>query len=390
AANPTLFASPEEVEKARTAIIAAKRDEPKVSLPDVVPGYKAKPPRHWPVRNQTERQALSLKATHKIHQAIGQTRRFRLTIEWSGGWLKAAHKIRLLTTLLVTGIIQPVHPPTTRRRELTPSSSFTAVPPKVDEAFKAFKYVPYSTLTSSARWQAIRSGEEAFTISASGSLMAKGLDRRNERSITLSDWIGAADAAEDRTEHYHGVARAKALKAHHSVVLGLSRSHSWDVAVEYDIQQREMVAQHPQHDLSQLDDRALTIIATCIVARQPTISAPYSQPQLKRPSPTSSSQFQQPPKKKARLQCFQCGGADHLPGDCTAESTVTGHPTARIASSAKSAHALAAPGGKIFCIGWARFSSCHFANACVNYHGCSICGDTAHGAGTCRATRPRS
>ncbi|KAG2754091.1 hypothetical protein P692DRAFT_20671163, partial [Suillus brevipes Sb2] len=89
------------------------------------------------------------------------------------------------------------------------------VPPKVDEAFKAFKYVPYSTLTSSARWQAIRSGEEAFTISASGSLTAKGLDRRNERSITLSDWIGAAEAAEDRTGHYHGAARAKALKAHH-------------------------------------------------------------------------------------------------------------------------------------------------------------------------------
>jgi hypothetical protein len=265
-----------------------------------------------------------------------------------------------------------------------------AVPPKVDEAFKAFKYVPYSTLTSSARWQAIRSGEEAFTISASGSLTAKGLDRRNERSITLSDWIGAANAAEDRTGHYHGAARARALKAHHSVVLGLSRSHSWDVAVEYDIQQREMVAQHPQHDLSQLDDRALTIIATRIVTRLPASTASYSQAQLKRPSPSSSSPSQHPQKKKARLQCFRCGGADHLPGDCTAESTVTGHPVARIATSAKSAHALAAPGGKIFCISWARFSSCHFANACINYHGCSICGEAAHGAGTCRAIRSRS
>ncbi|KAG1727420.1 hypothetical protein EDB19DRAFT_1833115 [Suillus lakei] len=229
----------------------------------------------------------------------------------------------------------------------------TAVPPKVDEAFKAFKYVPYSVLTSSAQWQAIRSGEEAFTISASGSLMAKGLDRRNERSITLSDWIGAADAAEERTEHYHGAVRARALKAHHSVVLGLSRSHSWDMEVEYDIQQREMVAQHLQHDLSQLDDKALTIIATHIVTRQPVFTASYSPSQPKRPLPPSSSSSQQPPKKKTRLQCFRCGGADHLPGDCTAESTITGHPAARITASAKSAHALAAPGGKIFCIGWA-------------------------------------
>jgi hypothetical protein len=206
----------------------------------------------------------------------------------------------------------------------------------------------------------------------------------------LSDWIGAADTAEDRTGHYHGATCAKALKAHHSVVLGLSRSHSWDVAVEYNIQQREMVAQHPQHNLSQLDDKALTIIATRIVTGQPAITTSYSQAQLKRPSPPSSSPSQHLQKKKARLQCFWCGGADHLPGDCTAESTVTGHPVARIATSAKSAHTLTAPGGKIFCISWARFSSCHFANACINYHRCSICGDAAHGAGTCRAIRPRS
>jgi len=40
---PTLFASPEEVERAKAAVIASKRDEPKVTLPDIVPGYKANP-----------------------------------------------------------------------------------------------------------------------------------------------------------------------------------------------------------------------------------------------------------------------------------------------------------------------------------------------------------
>jgi hypothetical protein len=179
------------------------------------------------------------------------------------------------------------------------------------------------------------------------------------------------------------------LKAHHSIVLGLSRSHSWEIAIKYDIQQCEMVAQHLQHDLSQLDDKALTIIATCMLTRQPA-TVVYPNASLKRPAAPSSSSFQQPPKKKVRLQCFRCGGADHLPGDCTAESTIAGQPTAQIASSAKSTHALVAPGGKIFCISWARFSSCHFANTCVNYHGCSICRDTSHGAGSCKPTQFRS
>lgn len=43
APTPTLFASPEEVERARAAVTAAKRDEAKVTLPEVVPGYKANP-----------------------------------------------------------------------------------------------------------------------------------------------------------------------------------------------------------------------------------------------------------------------------------------------------------------------------------------------------------
>ncbi|KAG1764993.1 hypothetical protein EDD22DRAFT_845588 [Suillus occidentalis] len=40
---PMLFASPDEVKRARVAIIKAKKDEPKVSLSNVVPGFKANP-----------------------------------------------------------------------------------------------------------------------------------------------------------------------------------------------------------------------------------------------------------------------------------------------------------------------------------------------------------
>ncbi|KAG2135440.1 hypothetical protein DEU56DRAFT_948938 [Suillus clintonianus] len=40
---PTLFVSPEEVEKARAAVVAARKDESKVTLPEIVPGFKANP-----------------------------------------------------------------------------------------------------------------------------------------------------------------------------------------------------------------------------------------------------------------------------------------------------------------------------------------------------------
>ncbi|KAG1738350.1 uncharacterized protein EDB91DRAFT_1082744 [Suillus paluster] len=347
---PMLFTSPEEVEKARAATTAARKDKSKVTLLEIVPGYKANP------LDTAKPKSSRLKMLKALSRYVRQQARLlvsghEVTKEGAGGRqnvLRPAYDHRHTQP-------KPTQSPQMKpKADDSPCFFFTAIPPKVDEVFKASKYVPYSALTSSARWQAIRSGEEAFVISASGLITARGLDRQNERSISLSDWIGAANAVEERTEHYHGAARAKALRAHHSVVLGLSRSHSWNVAVEYDIQQREMVVQHPQHDLSQLDDKALTIIATCIVARQPALTATYSTPQFKRPlPPSSSSSSQQPPKKKSRLQCFQCGGADHLPGDCTAESTITGHPAAQIAASAKSAHTLAAPGGKIFCIGWA-------------------------------------
>jgi hypothetical protein len=72
-----------------------------------------------------------------------------------------------------------------------------ATSPKVDEAFKAFKYVPYSSLMHTARLKASK-GEEEFIVNAQGGLTAKGLDRREEKAISLSDWLGASKAAEDR------------------------------------------------------------------------------------------------------------------------------------------------------------------------------------------------
>jgi hypothetical protein len=70
------------------------------------------------------------------------------------------------------------------------------VPPKVDEAFKSPHYVPYSSLTSAA-WLKAACGEEDFILNANGGLMAKALDRCNEKLISAVDWHAATWVAEE-------------------------------------------------------------------------------------------------------------------------------------------------------------------------------------------------
>ena len=239
--------------------------------------------------------------------------------------------------------------------------------------------MPYTALTLPARQRAAR-GEEDFVINAQGGITAKGLDRRSERHIDVFDWLASAKAAEDRTRRYHGDDRADALAAHHNIVQSLTRTHGWPIAVEYDIQQRELVADNPAHDFRTLDTAALTIIATR-VALASCVSHPTSP--LKRSA--SSERPSALPRKKSRTYCFRCGLPGHLPSDCKNESTAAGKPSAALARGAKSKHTLAAPDGRQYCFSWAKSSSCSFSNACTNFHGCSICGEASHGAGNCRS-----
>ncbi|KAG2128360.1 uncharacterized protein EDB93DRAFT_1268396 [Suillus bovinus] len=97
-----------------------------------------------------------------------------------------------------------------------------AIPLKVEEAFKQYRYVPYTALTHAARSKAFLRGEDSAFIFTQDRLAAKGLDRANELLIVTVDWIAAAKAAEDRTLHYWGEARASALVSHHLVVLDIS------------------------------------------------------------------------------------------------------------------------------------------------------------------------
>lgn len=256
------------------------------------------------------------------------------------------------------------------------------MPPKVDEAFRTGKYVPYTSLSHSARVKASQ-GEEALVFS-SGGLVAKNLDRAGEQNISVLDWQAAARAAEERTRVHHGH-RADALAAHHTVVMRLANLHSWDIAVAYDIRQRELITAHPEHDPSTLDHDTLTIVTTQFLSRgSPSKNAQYStnsSSSLKRNAPPDSPAAS--PRKRFRTFCFRCGRSGHLPGDCSERSTVTGRSCANIATGAQSRHALQAPGGKPFCFRFAKESSCHFGTACTGFHGCSICGNAAHGAAKC-------
>ena len=220
-------------------------------------------------------------------------------------------------------------------------------------------------------------GEEDFVFNSLGGLTVKSLDRRNEKLISTVDWHAAACAAEERICFHHGDACAAAFAAHHKLVMDLGRSHGWDIAMEYDVQQREVTALNPSHDLSSLDMAALTLIATHPVLHQ---SATLASSPSKRTLPAEN--FIQGPKKWIRTHCFRCGASGHFPADCKADQTAAGKLTATLAQNDKSKHTMLAPNGKQFCFNWARNSYCLFSDACSNFHSCSICGEPSHGAGS--------
>jgi hypothetical protein len=267
------------------------------------------------------------------------------------------------------------------------SLRFPAIPLKVEDAIRAFHYVPYTALTASARLRAAR-GEEDIALNSQGVFTVKGLDRRAERLISVVDWIASGKAIEERTRFHHGDVRATALASHHTIVLGIARIHSWDLAMEYDIQQREAVAHNPSHDISFLDTTALSVMAL----RPPPIpalsfpSAPASVPAQRATKRQASSDFEtSPSKRRQQILCFRCGLLGHLPADCSSTTTAAGKATAPLARGAKSFHSLAAPDGRQFCFNFAKSSSCAFGPTCTNFHGCSICGAPSHGAGRCKS-----
>lgn len=251
-----------------------------------------------------------------------------------------------------------------------------AIPTRVENAFKAYVYVPYSALSVAARLRSIQDPDDVV-INPQGGFSMKKMERRGEASITMIEWRAAARIAEDRTLFHHGEERAAAFAGHHLVVEEVAMDHGWPLAVKYDILQRELAAADVSHDISSLHLSALMklqIQAMTFTARAPEPLAQQSSPRKRAFQDT----------EPATAHCFRCGGGGHFPGDCTASSTTSGRIPAALAKGDGNKHAMVAPNGKQYCFSFAR-GKCNAGDSCSNYHGCSVCGDANHGAGRCKS-----
>ena len=115
----------------------------------------------------------------------------------------------------------------------------------MEEAFKNFKYMPYTALSHSAcEWAT--NGEETVILNELRSFVAKGLDCCHKCNISMLDWLAASKACEDHICFHHGSVQADAFAAHHRIMIDLSQSSGshlgWSQAIEYDIQQHEATA----------------------------------------------------------------------------------------------------------------------------------------------------
>lgn len=250
-------------------------------------------------------------------------------------------------------------------------------------------YVPYSLLTPAARASVTPNDNDSVIIALTGD---RNLDRSGERNISVADWMAAAEAVVGLVRIHHGDARAQAFEQHHRTVARIAAQADWQAAFLYDIQEREMAAADPKHDLGTMNQVRFTMALTdhfqrSVLAQQAYAPSP-SQPNrrqhaddtrarnAKRPRPN-------PPGAAAPGRCFRCGGNGHFPATCTAGTTSTGRPVAALSTTSRSANALMGPNGKAYCFAFALQSNCRDRNACTHYHACSICGSTAHGAGLC-------
>ena len=105
---------------------------------------------------------------------------------------------------------------------------------------------------------------------------------------------------------------------HHKIAMDLGHTHSWGVAIEYDIQQHELSSLNPTHDPSSLNTMALTVIMACTSIQQlptPTFSTSKHQVIFEASS--------QPAHKHACACCFHCGASGHLPSNWKADSPMT-------------------------------------------------------------------
>lgn len=206
----------------------------------------------------------------------------------------------------------------------------------------------------------------------------------DDRGMPQSAWSGAFNVLVREIEKYHGAFRASRYRMHKEICDGLlGRWGDWHTVLEYDIAQREAAVADPRHDLGLMNNDAMTGIMADPAWRRLHFAAPVTPAPTataKRAAPVLSSM---PAAKRAQTgtrpgHCFRCGAPGHLPSACTAESTITGIPCA--ARAPRGRNGLLGPNGPAVCFKFASGLACA---GCAFYHGCTLCGETGHGAGKC-------
>lgn len=258
----------------------------------------------------------------------------------------------------------------------------TAIPPKYMSAIHKLDYVSYSAITLASRMKvSFEVPTDSHVVTELSALLSKQTDRSDDRSINMQDWYSVASAVEREMRKIHGDDRANALSKHHMVVLGLATRWGWPVAVDYDIEQRELAYLDKSHDYSTIDHTSVAAIFNkhSMQAYRGTQPTPHAQKRRVTEEPAAN-----PSKKHRGGNCFRCGSAGHLPASCSALTTSAGKPAAALATNAKSGQALQAQNGSQYCFSFASRGSCKFGTACSFEHSCSLCWSTSHGAANCR------
>jgi len=275
------------------------------------------------------------------------------------------------------------------------SYSLIVVSRKSITRIAANEYVPYTALAKGMS-KAHTEDDSRVVVNSDGTInLTKEVDRSKENDISLADWMTAGDVMVRYVKMFHGEERAAAYEAHHTIVRRLIATVGWPVAVQYDIHVRENICLDPRVDLSVLDQdllNRLTLRALTMKAQQTSTAASnpsFTSRGMGRPSATWEHSFRHMPYDKntrplTQLACYRCGENGHIVKNCTAKTTTAGKRCAEKSNlGGRMSSALAAPNGATFCFGFASSSACKFNNHCSNYHGCSICGSTKHGAASC-------
>ncbi|KAJ8074662.1 hypothetical protein PM082_022296 [Marasmius tenuissimus] len=275
--------------------------------------------------------------------------------------------------------------PSKKKKLAAPVNGYKANPllapvsERVSEAVRLNKYVPLSVIIAQSKHFSLRMEEDEMIITRNGVWKTRSLDRSGEMSLPFQEHQNAARALVKVTRQHHGDLRADYLESHFSIVSGLAQTHGLRIAYSYDIQQRELAAGDPRHDLSTLDTLALTLIATAEVKNHQQFGS--STPK-RRYDDNDTIDIPPSPTKRSRSLCYRCGGSAHVMVDCTALSTRAGVPCFKL-QQRNGRNTLVEESGQQLCFRWSQHSECHFGENCTSVHTCSICHVDDHGAADC-------